>query len=286
MRRIGWKSKTILVRKDDVSLDSLLPAEHYAMNVATIDHKLASWMANIRANLPRIVQADLEIPERRGPAIVVGGSNPATPLLDRNKRWLARWQGHVFACDRAVPQIVDIRVPDVIVVLESNHEPNYRWIMDYERVLADHGTELWCPPIVDPSLAKNYPGTVRWFHVQYPDEIENFSRFMFYLLPPMYVFWTGGNVGLTTWFAAVGRGCRPVALIGMDLSEDKGEHLETTTLMRQWAVALRNGILSMREKGVETFECTEGGLLWQEGCVPRMTLQEFVKRWEDGSASG
>lgn len=243
-----------------------------------------------------------------GPALVIG----AGPSLYENKHLdiLAEqgFNGKIFAVSKVLKDILEHGiVPDYATFLDAAEEDTS--FIDHD-IVDEHADEITALMSVNihPTTVERWRGKRR-FYMGYigEDAIPNISHTIFLLTKAVNIS-TCGNTGSAGWSLAAFLGHNPIVLIGMDLgwknkeqvheyypSIPKGQLEErlgvkryrhpvfNTTLVDRVFDVYREAFLSWiktlkKTMGLETWNCTGGGILYAKGvrCIPfEQALEEL-----------
>ena len=195
----------------------------------TVAQNFQTWMQNFKANLPAMWQ-DPDISEmpkvaKQRSAIVIGGGPSLRKFNHLEVLARAKYDGTVFCCDRMFKEALAKGVKvDYVVNLDSS--PITVPFIDHVHA---PDTALILTSMAHPDIRKAWQGKAYWFCDDLASCNHNFS-----IAEGLAIIagktWTssGANVGSAcinlAWFTEH----QPVALVGMDLSYDVDEPLEST----------------------------------------------------------
>jgi len=211
-----------------------------ATGVHTVTNLMPMWTKSIRENMPYIVEnpdiKEVLAKHENTPAIVIG----AGPSLFDNASGTdhlkmlhdSKFDGVIIATDRILKDCYEYGIyPDYVIVVDGS-DRIYNRFFDYDIVRENaHHTTAILSNHADPSETKDwdkYGGGMLFFTPGISQEILPNAASIIGLITDNTEMDTGGNTGSFAINAANYTKCRPVALIGMDMSYKPGTPLNET----------------------------------------------------------
>jgi hypothetical protein len=264
---------------------------------ATLNSRLVDWLENFKANLNLIWKSNSVLSlsnkyEMKTPAIVVGAGSS----LKKNVHLLKDFKGIVVCCDRAFEKVAKYRIPDYVVCLESQLDPNYDFLFGNGLNKLQSRVKGLFVTTTHPKILNEWKGEIYFYHASMMDMVKNIDDFIHFMgqCPPhlgkskneIPVLDSGANVGTMSWALATSiLKCNPVGLIGLDFceyDEDDPNHKISYYNFMMYAFCLAESIKHFKEKGgFDTINATEGGIL-EADWIPQMTLKKFIKKYDNG----
>jgi hypothetical protein len=264
---------------------------------ATLNSRLVGWLENFKANLNLIWKSDSVLSlsnkyEMNVPAIVVGAGSS----LQKNVHFLKDFKGIVVCCDRAFETVAKYRIPDYVVCLESQLDPNYEFLFGNGLNKLQSRVKGLFVTTTHPKILNDWKGEVYFYHASMMNMVKNIDDFIHFMgqSPPhlgkskedIPVLDSGANVGTMSWVLATSiLKCNPIGLIGLDFCEyDKDDPTHKISYYNYmiYAFSLAESIKHFKEKGgFDTISCVEGGIL-EADWIPQMKLKDFINKYNGG----
>lgn len=204
------------------------PQKAVIISEMTIRQCLDIWMENFANNIPEI-KAGRDIRELKpvgGPALVVGAGPSISKYKQLDTLAESNFKKTIIATDKMlIPLLKKNIVPQYVVCVDG-----YAECLRYfnHPLVEKHKDEIKAifTTFVHPSTISTFKGEKYFFHTAMDDhkKPDSITRAIYYMTKNTIVPCCG-DCGSTSWKVGHGLHCNPIALIGMDLSEEKLEEL-------------------------------------------------------------
>jgi hypothetical protein len=265
----------------------------------TLIEKLPEWLTNFRVNYDTIgfKETISNLPKINGPALII--DHPFSGSFERQAKYLKRYKGVSFCCDRALYKCLEYDfIPTYVVNVDSSYlcmsffdRPDVRKVMD--KVTAIFANTTF------PLTIRCWSGRRVFFTPMFEWSItESMSA-----ISRTDIVNTGGCVHNTCLSLAYTLDADPITIYGIDNSYDKIEQTEypdvkhneyyveelgrsfvTDPVYEYYAKKMFQWISTMKRKVINT---TENGIMYNsvskmfgyDTKITKMRLSEFVRRY-------
>ena len=207
---------------------SKFPQKAMIVSEMTIRRALDVWMENLANNIQEIkASKDLrDLKPIGGPALIVGAGPSISNFNHLDILAKSNFKGTIVATDKMlIPLLEKGIVPQYVVCVDGYAECLRYFSSPIVEKYKDEIKAIFTT-FVHPSTIKSFNGKKYFFHTVMDDyrKADSLTRAIYFMTHSTLVSCCG-DCGSTAWKIAHGLNCNPLALIGMDLSEEKLEEL-------------------------------------------------------------
>ena len=207
---------------------SKFPYKSAIISEMTIKRTLDIWMDNLANNIQEIkLGKDLrQVKPVGGPALVVGAGPSISKYNHLDLLASSNFRKTIIATDKMLIPLLKKGVVPQYVVCVDGYSECMRYFQDPLVEENKDKIKAFFTTFVHPSTIQSFKGEKYFFHTAMDDHMkpDSLTRAIYFMTRNTIVP-CAGDCGSTSWKMAHGLRCNPIAMIGMDLSEEKLEEL-------------------------------------------------------------